>query len=102
MIRVLDREFEASTYSLRSLFADAQRRIVDHILQASIEEAEAAFADVYEERAPLLRFLADLNIPRPRPFMVAAEYVRFAPGRSPALFAPRIPGLAPKTFAYHA
>jgi hypothetical protein len=75
VIRVLDREFEASTYSLRSLFADAQRRIVDHILQASIEEAEAAFAHVYEERAPLLRFLADLNIPRPRPFMVAAEYV---------------------------
>ena len=44
VIRVLDREFEASTYSLRSLFADAQRRIVDRILQASIDEAEAAFA----------------------------------------------------------
>jgi alpha-amylase/alpha-mannosidase (GH57 family) len=75
VIRVLDREFEASTYSLRSLFADAQRRIVDRILQDSIEAAEATFAQVYEERAPLLRFLADLNIPRPRPFMVAAEYV---------------------------
>jgi alpha-amylase/alpha-mannosidase (GH57 family) len=75
VIRVLDREFEARTYSLRSLFSDAQRRIVDRILQASIDEAEAAFAQVYEERAPLLRFLADLNIPRPRPFVMAAEYV---------------------------
>src|SRR5690606_3884289 len=43
VIRVLDREFEASTYSLRSLFADARRRIVDRILQTSIEEAESTF-----------------------------------------------------------
>jgi alpha-amylase/alpha-mannosidase (GH57 family) len=75
VIRVMDREFEASTYSLRSLFAEAQRRIVDRILQTSIEEAETAFAKIYEDRAPLLRFLADLGAARPRPFMVAAEYV---------------------------
>jgi hypothetical protein len=75
VIRVLDREFEANTYSLRSLFADAQRRIVDRILQASIKEAESIFAQVYEERAPLLRFLADLDMSPPRPFTVAAEYV---------------------------
>ena len=75
VIRVLDREFDASTYSLRSLFGEAQRRIVDRILQTSIEEAESIFGQVYEERAPLLRFLADLDIPRPRPFLVAAEYV---------------------------
>ena len=75
VIRVLGQEFQASTYSLRSLFGDAQRRIVDRILQASIGEAEFVFARVYEERAPLLRFLVDMNIPRPLPFMVAAEYV---------------------------
>src|SRR5690606_22672603 len=75
VIRVLDRAFEASTYSLRSLFADAQRRIVDRILQGSIAEAESAFTQIYEDRAPLLRFLADLGVPPPRPFTVAAEYV---------------------------
>ncbi len=75
VIRVLDHAFEASTYSLRSLFRDAQRRIVDRILETSILEAESAFARIYEDRAPLLRFLADLEIPQPRPFVVAAEYV---------------------------
>ncbi|MBW3533751.1 MAG: DUF3536 domain-containing protein [Gemmatimonadetes bacterium] len=75
VIRVLDRAFGASIYSLRSLFRDAQRRIVDRILEASILEAESAFARLYEERAPLLRFLADLEIAQPRPFVVAAEYV---------------------------
>ena len=75
VIRTLDREFGASTYSLRSLFRDAQRRIVDQILEASIEDAEASLTRLYEERAPLLRFLSDLEIPQPRPFRVAAEYV---------------------------
>jgi hypothetical protein len=75
VIRMLDREFEASTYSLRSLFRDAQRRIVDQILQASIEDAEENLTRLYEQRAPLLRFLSDLQIPQPKPFKVAAEYV---------------------------
>jgi hypothetical protein len=75
VIRMLDREFEASTYSLRSLFRDAQRRIVDQILEASIEEAEENLTRLYEQRAPLLRFLSDLQIPQPKPFKVAAEYV---------------------------
>ncbi len=75
VLRVLDRAFEASTYSLRSLFHDAQLRIVDTLLEASVEEAEATLARLYEQRAPLLRFLADLGVPAPRPFVVAGEYV---------------------------
>jgi hypothetical protein len=75
VIRVLDREFEASTYSLRSLFRDAQRLIVDQILEASVEDAEEHLTRLYEQRAPLLRFLHDLQIPQPRPFKVAGEYV---------------------------
>jgi alpha-amylase/alpha-mannosidase (GH57 family) len=75
VLRVLDREFEASTYSLRSLFRDAQRQILDQILEASIEDAEENLTRLYEQRAPLLRFLHDLHIPQPKPFKVAAEYV---------------------------
>jgi hypothetical protein len=75
VIRLLDRAFQASTYSLRSLFRDAQRRIVDQILEASIEDAEENLTRLYEQRAPLLRFLSDLQIPQPKPFKVAAEYV---------------------------
>ncbi|HSR41638.1 MAG TPA: DUF3536 domain-containing protein, partial [Longimicrobiales bacterium] len=75
VIRVLDQEFAASTYSLRSLFRDARLRIVDTILETSVEEAESAFGRIYEDHAPLLRFLVDLGIPAPRPFQVAAEYV---------------------------
>jgi len=75
VIRLLDHEFQASTYSLRSLFRDAQRLILDQILETSVEDAEANLTRLYEQRAPLLRFLSDLQIPQPRPFRVAAEYV---------------------------
>ena len=73
--REMAKEFPGGTYSLRSLFGDSQRRIVERILQDSIAEAESAFLALYEERADLLRLLADLKIPRPKPFLVAAEYV---------------------------
>jgi len=75
VIRVLDQEFEASTYSLRSLFRDAQHRLVDTILETNVDEVEAALLEIYEDRAPLLRFLADLGIPAPRPIQMAGEYV---------------------------
>lgn len=75
VIRVLDQEFAASTYSLRSLFRDAQLRIVDTMLESSVEETESAFAEIYEDRAGLLRLLADLEVPAPEPFRVAGEYV---------------------------
>jgi alpha-amylase/alpha-mannosidase (GH57 family) len=75
VIRVLDREFQASLYSLRSLFHDAQLRIVDTLLESSVEAAETTLGELYEERGPLLRLLADLGVPAPRPFALAAEYV---------------------------
>jgi hypothetical protein len=60
---------------LRSLFRDAQLRIVETILETSVEEVESSFREIYEDRAPLLRFLADLQVPAPRPFHVAGEYI---------------------------
>jgi alpha-amylase/alpha-mannosidase (GH57 family) len=75
VLRILDREFEASTYSLRSLFQDAQLRIVDTMLEEATLEVEEHYEEIYQDTGPLLRFLADLKIPVPRPFGLAAEYV---------------------------
>lgn len=75
IIRMLDRDFDASTYSLNSLFRDEQERVVNRILQSSLEEAERTLGSLYESRMPLMRFLADLNITQPRPFRAAGEFV---------------------------
>jgi hypothetical protein len=60
---------------LRSLFRDQQRKALDIILGSSLKEAETLYRQVYEHRAPMMRFLTDLNIPLPPAFHAAAEFV---------------------------
>jgi alpha-amylase/alpha-mannosidase (GH57 family) len=75
VIRVLDSHFGGATYSLKSLFRDEQRRVLDHILESTLQEAEASLRAIYEHHAPLMRFLSDVNFPRPKPLAIAAEFV---------------------------
>jgi hypothetical protein len=75
VIRIMDRRFGESSYSLRSLFRDQQRNALDIILGSSLKEAESLYRQIYEHRAPMMRFLTDLNIPLPPAFHAAAEFV---------------------------
>ena len=68
VIRILDRHFGESTYSLRSIFHDDQRKILNLILQSAISEAESVYRQLYETHAPMMRFITDLNVPAPRRF----------------------------------
>jgi len=74
-MRLLDRHFPGQTYSLKSLFRDEQRRIVDIILQSVLHEAEGAYRQIYEMHAPLMRFLNDLSLPMPKVLTMSAEFV---------------------------
>jgi alpha-amylase/alpha-mannosidase (GH57 family) len=75
VVRLLDRHFLELTYSLRSLFRDEQRRILNVIMASTLADTEAIFRQMYERHAPLMRFLADLGMPLPRAFHTAAELV---------------------------
>jgi alpha-amylase/alpha-mannosidase (GH57 family) len=61
------------TFSLRTLFRDEQRKIVDLILKESLATAAAAYRSIYENQAALIRFLTGLGIPIPAAFHSAAE-----------------------------
>jgi alpha-amylase/alpha-mannosidase (GH57 family) len=74
VLKILDRHFGGSTYSLRSIFHDDQRKIVDLITKATIEEAETIYRQLYESHAPMMKFLADLKVPLPRSFQVVADF----------------------------
>ncbi len=74
VVRLLDKRFDGKTYSLRSLFRDEQRRILKIILSSTVAEAEAAYLQLYEHHAPLMRFIASLGTPTPREFLAAVEY----------------------------
>jgi alpha-amylase/alpha-mannosidase (GH57 family) len=75
VIRLLDRHFEHVPYSLKSLFRDDQRRVLDLILASTLDEVEDEFRDVFEQHAPLMRFLRSLGNPLPKAFAAAAEFV---------------------------
>jgi alpha-amylase/alpha-mannosidase (GH57 family) len=74
-IRRIDKHFGASTYSLRSLFRDEQRKVLDQILEITLDEIMSSFGRIYSNYVPLMRFLKDLSIPLPKPFQTTAETV---------------------------
>jgi alpha-amylase/alpha-mannosidase (GH57 family) len=74
VIRILDRFFGDSTYSLRSIFHDDQRKILNMIMKSTLAEAEAVYRQLYETHAPMMRFVSDLRVPLPRAFSMAAEF----------------------------
>jgi hypothetical protein len=71
----MDRHFGESNYSLKSLFRDEQRRILGQILDSTLEEAAAIYSQIYENHAPLMRFLGELDVPLPHAFEMTAEFV---------------------------
>ena len=75
VLRLMDRRFGESNYSIRSLFRDEQRKILGRILETTLAEAEATYRQLYENHAPMMRFITDLHIPLPRAFQAAAEFV---------------------------
>lgn len=74
MLRALERHFPNSSYSLRSLFRDEQKRILDLVLSSTLESVESAYAAIHEQHAPLMRYLASLGQPVPEPLLSAARH----------------------------
>lgn len=72
-IRRIDAHFGSSTYSLRSLFRDEQRKVTDQILQTTLQEAESLYRQIHQRNAPLVRFLRDLDFPIPEAFIAATR-----------------------------
>jgi hypothetical protein len=72
-LRVIDKAL-GSTYSLKSMFRDDQRAILQQILNTSIDEAETAYRQIYEHHFPLAHFLRDLGVPLPKAIRTAAEF----------------------------
>ncbi len=56
VIRAFDGYFPGTSYSIRSLFRDEQRRIVNVILQSTLSDVEGSLASIYENQSSLLHF----------------------------------------------
>ncbi len=75
VLRLLDKHFGTSTYSLRYLFRDEQHKVLNRILESSLVDIEGAFRHVYEDNYPLMRFTTDLGNPPLQAFHAAAEFI---------------------------
>ena len=75
-IRIFDRAFGTSTYSLKDLFKDEQKRVIDVIMSETMQETEERFARIYKANYPLLCYLSDLRAPIPPVFAHVAEFVQ--------------------------
>jgi alpha-amylase/alpha-mannosidase (GH57 family) len=74
VVRVVDKAYGSGSYTLKFLFRDEQRKIVNQILDSALEEAEHVYRQLYTNRAPLMRFVTALGVPPIRRFQVAAEF----------------------------
>ena len=74
-LRLLDQHFGELRYSLKSLFKDEQKRILDMVLSRTLQDAEASYHKIYEKHGSLLRFLKEMNQPVPSVLRFTAEFV---------------------------
>jgi alpha-amylase/alpha-mannosidase (GH57 family) len=72
-IHLIDQSFGGHTYSLKNLFRDEQRKVLNEILKPALRGIESAYRQLYDNHAPLLRFMHDCHIPVPNPLRITAE-----------------------------
>ena len=73
-IRNVDQHFGEGTYTLRFLFRDEQRKIVELLFEALRDSVDASFRRIYESTGPILRNLAASGTRPPAALRAAAEF----------------------------
>jgi alpha-amylase/alpha-mannosidase (GH57 family) len=75
IIRLMDDYFETHNYSLWHLFKDEQRKVLDKILESTLEEIESSFRHIYERHYPVMQVMREMRIPLPKAFSAATELI---------------------------
>ncbi|MEJ2066434.1 MAG: DUF3536 domain-containing protein, partial [Deltaproteobacteria bacterium] len=75
VIRVMDKHFETHNYSLWHLFRDEQRKVLSQILDATLEEIEVSFRQIYEHHYPVMQVMRGMHIPLPKALATTLEFV---------------------------
>jgi len=75
VLRLLDAHFGELKYSMRSLFRDEQQRVLELVVDSATSDAQEVSARLYAQHSPLLRYLATLDLPLPKPLKGLASFV---------------------------
>ena len=71
----LSRYFGKNNYSLKDLFKDDQRFVLDYIVADGLKKAKDLYDIVYHDNSAMLRFMKENRVPSPKPLLSAAEIV---------------------------
>jgi len=75
LVRLMDTHFGMHNYSLKDLFRDEQRKILNLVISSTLEEYEAAYRGMYENSRVLMGFLSETGIPVPKALYTSAEFI---------------------------
>lgn len=73
VIRLIDTYFGMHNYSLKDLFRDEQRHVLQLIIAGTRQAFEDKFISLYENNKSLMGYLRETGMPVPRYFMTTAE-----------------------------
>jgi hypothetical protein len=74
-IRALDRHFDRYPVSLMTLFRDVREAVVQEVLASTLADAASVHRALYDDQAPLMRFLSGIGVPLPPTLRTTAELV---------------------------
>ena len=75
LIRVMDKHFGRSNYSLKNLFRDEQFKVLNQILATTRDEIHNTYRLLTDRYAPLTRFLNDIHVLSLNSLAPATEFV---------------------------
>ncbi|NCC20864.1 MAG: DUF3536 domain-containing protein [Alphaproteobacteria bacterium] len=75
-VRLLEKHFQDTLFSLKDLFKDQQKEAIDVILNQTLKAIESQFSDIYKQHYPIMCYLSDLKVSFPSLFRHIAEYVQ--------------------------
>jgi alpha-amylase/alpha-mannosidase (GH57 family) len=73
IVRAMDKNFGRTQYTLRHLFADRQRELINEILKPKYDQIENVYLGIYQANYSLMDFLRSLGSPIPKTLSCAAD-----------------------------
>jgi alpha-amylase/alpha-mannosidase (GH57 family) len=78
VIRRMDTLFGRQFYTVRDLFTEQRRQVLARLSEETLAHLESSYRRLYHESRGLMGTLRDADVPIPREFLVAAEFVVMA------------------------
>ncbi|HVV69104.1 MAG TPA: DUF3536 domain-containing protein [Gammaproteobacteria bacterium] len=73
--KLLEKYFGSSLYTLKNMFRDEQRIVINEILKLPLSEAESMYRFFYDNHASIMSYVNNLSIPLPLTLHKTIEYV---------------------------